>query len=138
MIAAGLTDNPAEAESQVFSLLRQWAEEARLSLSLIKPQRAPDGDTMTPMRFIATCEGDMRSVARLLWLIESSRAPVRIEKIQIVSRKEGQDDLTLTLHLSTAYRQPREADEADLTEQDESAGRSGADDARPISRTQRS
>lgn len=115
MIEAGLTSNAAHAEAQVFSLLREWAEEARLSLSLIKPQRAAESETLTELRFVASCEGNMRAVTRLLFLIESAQAPVRIEKIQLVSRKEGEDDLTLTLHLSTVYRNQSDSDEPNQT-----------------------
>jgi len=108
MIQAGLWDNPAEAEAQVFTSLREWSELAGLSLASVKPQTAPGDAELAEMRFVASCQGSMRAVARFLWLAESATSPVRIEKLQLASKQEGADDLTLTLHLSTVYRASRD------------------------------
>lgn len=108
MIEGGLWDNPAQAEAQVFTSLREWSELAGLSLASIKPQTSPGDDELAEMRFVASCQGSMRAVARFLWLAESATSPVRIEKLQLTSKQEGADDLTLTLHLSTVYRVHRD------------------------------
>ena len=106
MVDAGLTDNPAEAESQFLSALRDWSEQAGLALASIKPERAKVEKDLGELRFVAVGQGKMRAVARFLWLVESAEMPVRINKLQVASRQEGDQTLSMTLHLSTLYRLP--------------------------------
>jgi len=45
----------------------------------------------------------MQSVGRLIWRIENAQLPIRIEDIQLGSRTEGVDDMSLQLKLSAIY-----------------------------------
>ena len=53
--------------------------------------------------FNASGSCDMAAVSRFLYLLETARMPVKIESIQLGSRKSGQDDLTMQLRFSTIY-----------------------------------
>ena len=48
----------------------------------------------------------MEQVARFLWHFETSSVPVCINEMTISSRKDGQDDLSLTMTVSTIYLAP--------------------------------
>jgi len=46
----------------------------------------------------------MNAIARFLWRVETAGIPIRLKELQLGSRKEGTDDLTLQLRLSTLYQ----------------------------------
>ena len=106
MIAGGLKRDPAEAESQILHAVGDWARDAGLKMSSVKPERMPDKRSLQEISFQAAGTGPMNAVARFLWRLETSKVPIRIKELQLGSRKEGTDDLTLQLRLSTLYQAP--------------------------------
>ena len=114
MVRAGLKSDPAEAESQVLHLIRQWAEDSKLTLSLLKPDRLTEKSRLPVIAFQASGAGRIEGVSRLLWRIQTSSAPIKISEVQISSRKEGTDDLTFQLRLSTVYSLPAGSSPAGL------------------------
>ena len=114
MVAAGLKQDPTEAESQVLHAVGDWAMEAGLRLSSLKPDRVPEKKHLQEINFQATGTGSMNAVARFLWRVETAGIPIRLKELQLGSRKEGTDDLTLQLRLSTIYQagQPAAPSEA--------------------------
>jgi hypothetical protein len=106
MIASGLKRDPAEAESQILHAVGDWAKDAGLKLSSMKPERLPDKRSLQEISFRAAGTGSMSAVSRFLWRLEASKVPIRVKELQLGSRKEGTDDLTLQLRLSTLYQAP--------------------------------
>ena len=47
--------------------------------------------------------GNMSAVAHFLYRAQTSKLPVQPEDLEIGSRREATDDLTVTLHLSGLY-----------------------------------
>ncbi len=43
----------------------------------------------------------MRAASRLLWSLETASIPVRVTEMHITPRKEGTDDLSVQLSIST-------------------------------------
>jgi hypothetical protein len=103
LTAGGLSSDPAEAESRLLHAAQDWAEEARLSLSAVKPERAEQSGRTREIRVAASGTGSMRAVARFLWQAETTGLPLRISELQLGSRREGADDLSLQLRASTLY-----------------------------------
>lgn len=103
MTEKGLTEDPAEAESQVLHAVRNWSEETGLALSSVKPERLNQGDGVRQITFRAAGTGTMRAVGRFLWQMETADIPLRIHELQLGSRTEGRDDLSLQLRFSTLY-----------------------------------
>lgn len=93
----------AEAESQVLNSMRDWAQEAGMSLSSVKPERTEKEKEFQKSIFRATGTGGMAQISRFLWHIQTATIPIRINDLQISTRKEGTDDLTLQLGVSTIY-----------------------------------
>jgi len=107
MTAGGLASDPSQAEGRVLHAVRNWAEDAGLLLSSVKPERRDQQEGgMGQIAVQAAGTGNMRSVARFLWQVETSTLPVRIREVQLGSRTEGADDLSLQLKLSTLYAGP--------------------------------
>jgi len=100
----GLKSDPAQAESQAMHALRDWAQEAGVELTLLKPERPTDKKRLPSVEVQAAGTGNMQSVAGLLWRIQSASLPIRLSEVQIATRKEGVDDLMVTLKLSTVYK----------------------------------
>jgi hypothetical protein len=103
MLDGGLTDSAAETESVTLHAIRDWADETGLALSLVKPDRPAVEEDLSEIKFRAVGTGTMDSVARLLWRVETTELPVRIKKVELGSRSEGQDDLSISLQLSALY-----------------------------------
>lgn len=103
MIAGGLKTDPAEAESQVLHAMRDWAQEAGLTLWSMKPERLHREDDLREIMFQAAATGPMSAVSRFLWRIETTSIPLRVKEVQLSSRREGTDALSLQLRVSTLY-----------------------------------
>lgn len=99
----GLKDEPGQAEGEVLHALRDWAAQAGVTLSSVKPERIEGGGELRQIDFRAAGTGTMRAVSRLLWLMQSAELPLRIQDLQLGSRTEGRDDLSLQVHFSTLY-----------------------------------
>jgi len=112
--AGGLASDPAEAESRLLHAMRDWAEEGRLALSSLKPERSPQDGTMREITVLASGTGSMRAVARFLWQVETSSLPLRVVELQLGARKEGTDELSVQLKASTLYLAKVAASEGDV------------------------
>ena len=99
----------AEAESQVLNSIREWAQDAGMSLSSVKPERTEKEKDFAKSTFRATGIGGMSQISRFIWHLETATIPLRVSDVQINSRKEGTDDLTVQLGISTIYL-PHEAE----------------------------
>jgi hypothetical protein len=108
MTAAGLGADASAAEAQALHALRDWAQDAGLSLTSLKPERTERVKQFNQITIRATGQGNLRSVGRFLYHIQAGDIPVRVTDFQIAARKEGTDDLTLQLGVSTIALAPPE------------------------------
>ena len=106
LLDAGMGRGVAEAESQVLHALRDWSQASRLTLTSLKPEKVTERDDLLEMSFQAAGTGPMSAIAGFLWRIESARIPIRIERLQLGARREGADDLSLQLSLSSLCLPP--------------------------------
>ena len=103
-----LLKDESAAESRILNNVREWAQDAGVTLSLLRPERAAerDGDFFYRITVRATGNGTMSQISRFLYHIQTTSSPVRISDLSISSRKEGADDLTASLALATIYLAP--------------------------------
>lgn len=97
---AGLDAGLARGESQVLHALRDWSQGSGLTLSSLKPGKVVERGEVLELTFQAAGTGSMRAVSKFLWHIETASLPLRIQQLQLGSRREGADDLSLQLSLS--------------------------------------
>jgi hypothetical protein len=109
MLAAGLDSRPDEAESRVLHGVRNWSREAGFALTSLRPERVTQRGQLQERTFQAAGTGNMSAVAGFLWRLESSSLPVRVAELQLGTRAEGTDDLTLQLRISALCRPPAPA-----------------------------
>jgi len=103
MISSGLERDVSKTESKVLNAVRQWSQECDFVLSSVKPERLTGRETLQEITFQVAGTGTMQSVSGLIWRIENAQLPIRIKDIQLGSRTEGVDDMSLQLKLSSIY-----------------------------------
>jgi hypothetical protein len=103
-VAGPLKKNASEAESQMLKNIGDWARDARMSApSIDKPDRTEKEKDFTKMTFRASGAGSMNQVGNFLWRLHTSTIPVRVTDLTIATHKEGSDDLTIQLGISTIF-----------------------------------
>jgi Tfp pilus assembly protein PilO len=103
MISGGLEDDASKTESRILHALRQWADDHGLMLSSIKPERVSGQGSLREITFLLAGTGTMSSVSQFLWQIEKAAVPIKILNLQLGSRNEQGDDMSLQLRLSAIY-----------------------------------
>jgi len=103
MVSGGLESDASKAESQVLHAVRNWSQECGLVLSSVKPERVVGEGNLQEIAFMVAGTGTMSSVGQFLWRVETASLPLKIKEIQLGSRKEGADDLSLQLRLSALH-----------------------------------
>lgn len=106
VIGGQLQHDASEAESQVLNSVREWAQEAGMSLSSLKPERTEKEKDFYKITFRATGGGGMSQIGRFLYRIETATVPVRVTDVTITSRKPGTDELGIQLGIATSYLAP--------------------------------
>lgn len=107
MAGAGLRRSDAEAESELLNGVREWAQESRVTLSGVKRERTEREKDFNKITFRASGSGGMGQIGRFLYRLQTASIPVRISDMTINSRKDGADDLAITLSISTIYLAPQ-------------------------------
>lgn len=100
MLDAGMRFGPAQAESHILHAIRNWSQESGLSLSSLRPERAAQKGDLREITFQASATGRLNAVVGFLSRLESSPIPIKVVELQLGTRKEGTDDLSLQLRIS--------------------------------------
>jgi Tfp pilus assembly protein PilO len=111
LLASGLKDDPASAESQLLHALRDWARECGLTLSSMKPDRPQSKEALKQVLVQATATGNMEGLSKFMWKAHSASFPLKVVDIQTSTKAEGGEELMIQIRVSTLYFS-READVA--------------------------
>ena len=106
MSGSSLKTDGATAESQVIRAVNDWAQEAGLNVSSVKPERAEKEKQFVKITFRANATGNMASISKFMWRLQTSKVPIRVTDVSITTRRDGADDLSLDLGISTIYLPP--------------------------------
>lgn len=103
LTANGLTATPSDAQAQLLNLLNTWIQESGVALSSMTPDLPAPEKEKQFIRVGAklSVTGPMSAVAKLMYRLETAKIPLNVEDMQINQRKEGTDDLQVTVSLST-------------------------------------
>ena len=112
IIVGGLKTDPNEAESQALNAAREWAQDAGVVLTGLKPLVATREGKFEIIHFNLTCTGSIRQISRLTWALETAPIPVRVNNVLFTPHKEGTDDLGVQMNISTLSLLP-ESDKPD-------------------------
>lgn len=100
---SNMKSDPGEAESQLLSTLLHWAQDSGVSISLLRPERLTEKTTLPEIAVHVAGTGTMESISKMLWQMQTADIPLRIVSLQMTARKDGTDDLSVQLRLSTLY-----------------------------------
>ncbi len=93
-----------EAESQVAKALDQWAADARLTLTSVKPDRMAAGEKgLKEILFVIAGKGSLDAVSWFLYQVETSELPIKVKHMQLGSTSEAGDNMSLELRISALY-----------------------------------
>jgi hypothetical protein len=92
--------NEVEAESKVGRAIDKWSEEARLTLSSVKPDRMASDEGLKEMTFVVVGTGTLDAVTRFLWQIETAPLPIKVKDMQLGSSNESGQSMSVELRLS--------------------------------------
>jgi len=101
-VADGLRSDAAATEDALDHAVVEWAQASGLTLKSCTPERTVQKDRPEVVLYVVGT-GRMSAVAQFLFRVQTSKLPVEPEDMEISSRREGADDLTLTLHISGLY-----------------------------------
>ena len=99
----------ATAESQIIRSVGEWAQESGMNLSSVKPERAEKEKQFMKIQFRANGTGNMSAISRFMWRLQTSKVPIRVTDLSITTRRDGMDDLSMDLGISTVYLPPEPA-----------------------------
>ena len=104
-----LLRNPSEAESQLAHSVDEWAHDAGLNLASSRATATAERENgFNKITVRATGNGGIAQIARFMWRAQTATIPVRVTELQITSHKEGTDDLTLQVAVSTIQQPPEQ------------------------------
>jgi hypothetical protein len=107
---AGLETDISDATIQANQAVLDWVDKAGLMVQTIRaePRNGQEGQFQV-ISFHVTVNGPLYAISRLLWSTETASIPLRVNEMQITPRKEGTDDLTVQLTISTVCMIPQSA-----------------------------
>lgn len=97
----GIKANRSLAESQAQQAVLDWARSAGVNVASLKPERDQQQNGLQVISFHVNCTGSMLGLSKLLYSLETAPIPIRLNDLQITPRREGTDDLTLQMGVST-------------------------------------
>jgi hypothetical protein len=103
MLKSGMKSEPVEAESQVNHAIYNWATASGMTITRVKSDRLTEKTRLPEITFTATGTGSMSSLVQFLYRVQTATLPVKVSDVAISSHKEGTDDLSFVLHVSTIY-----------------------------------
>ena len=106
LLDQGLKTDPAAAESQALHYMRTWADSSRVDFQSLKPDRVARSGDFQQIRIQATGTTTTAAFAKLLSQIETATIPMKVNDLRLTSRKEGNDDLSFAMSVSTIVFSP--------------------------------
>jgi Type II secretion system (T2SS), protein M subtype b len=101
MQSNGLKTDSAAADSQLQHALLDWANEAGVTPQVLKSDLTRKEGMFQVIGYRVTASGTMRSISRFLWALETASMPIRVTDVRVTPEREGTDDLSVQLGVST-------------------------------------
>ena len=100
MQRTSLSKNSSSAEETVITAANQWGDDSGITFTSFKPQWILYDEDYQTYDCRANATGDLESISRFVFALETASLPVRAEEIEITSRDDSGNNLTLALRFS--------------------------------------
>jgi hypothetical protein len=95
-----LPDNASAAENEMLKAFERWSQDSRISISSIKPQWKRTGEDSVTLEYRADALGSMPALTRFLYEVEKDPLAIKVEGVEITSRDNDGQQLSLGLQVS--------------------------------------
>lgn len=103
-----LKTDASTAESQLLNRVSEYAGNSQLAVASLKPERSEKEKGFMRITIRASATGTMAQVSRFLYSLRTADFPLNINDLRIVSRRDGTDDLSIDIGVSTIFIPPPE------------------------------
>jgi hypothetical protein len=109
MQSEALPKEPAQAEQDVISAFDRWGRSNNIELGSIKPQwKRGTTNRYSQLECRVDATGSLATLSRFLYEVEKSKLPLRVDSVELTSRDEYGQKLTLGLLVSGLRLSPLE------------------------------
>ena len=103
-----LPNNVSAAVSEVLKAFYRWSQDSGISISSTKPQWKRNSDDYMTLECRAEAFGTMPALTRFLYELEKDPLPLKVEAVEISSRDNDGQQLSLALQVSGLLLNPPE------------------------------
>lgn len=94
------------AESQMLRAFAGWARDGNVTLNSVRPQWKRQSDDYQALECRVDVAGNLPSLTRFLYAIETDPLAVRVDDVQLTVRDSAGQQLTLNLEVSGLWLEP--------------------------------
>lgn len=101
----GICEKASDTTSRVLHEVRNWSGQYGINLSSITPDRvsSKEDENYQEITFLVSGTGNMNSIGHFLYQLEQTTLPLRLKDIQLSSRQEAVDDMSVQLRVSAIH-----------------------------------
>lgn len=100
-----LPNDVSQAQNELLKALERWEQDSRLKIERIAPQWKP-GDDITTLECRVDATGSMESAVKFLYYVEKGPPGLKVDVVEISSRDNNGQQLTLGLQLTGLILSP--------------------------------
>ncbi len=105
-----LSSNQSLGEAQLFKAFDRWERESGITRVGLKPQwKQGEDDTYSTLECRADYNGDIDRIKRFLYEVEKDPMGIKVDNVEISSRDDNGQQLTLGLQVSGLQLNPAQA-----------------------------
>jgi len=101
-----LPNDVSDAENEVLKAFDRWSQDSRISISSIKPQWKRNSDDYMTLECRADAFGSLQALTRFLYEVEKDPLALKVEAIEITTRDNEGQQLSLGLQVSGLLLNP--------------------------------
>jgi hypothetical protein len=101
-----LSSEISVAENQVFRAFERWSDGSRIAINGIKPQWKRNADEYATLECRVDASGTLAEVTRLLYEMEKDPLALKLDLVEITTRDDRGQQLTLALQVSGLQLNP--------------------------------
>jgi Tfp pilus assembly protein PilO len=102
-----LPNNPSLAEQQMLKAFDNWSRQSRVSITSIMPQWKHDADEYMTLQCRVDAAGDLETLSQFIYDIEKDPMALKVESVELTSRDNSGQQLTLGMQISGLVLTPQ-------------------------------